>query len=306
MHDLEQTGEPLTPAEVGGVPQSTVTSNTSPITGPDEREHLSDGPGAPLARTLPPTLETLPGELRIHILSYLDLDDLRAAVHASPVLHRYYVLDRRCLLGHALRSKLGSTLVDAYAVREATCFAERHKELQPQRVDGDLDDILGKYFDRRSGVDGVLAQCSVEDLVDMASFYRAVMQPLLLECPDLILQKLDTATEVGVLSETERTRFLRALYRFQVFHLLFGQRERLDSRFGEIEILAEFFGRFQPWEIEEVNCIDQIVRATYDSACEHIVRDTDIKDPRIVYSRGYCDLKSAGECSNPSSPPPLV
>ncbi len=310
--------EPPTPTEPGVVLQ--LASNMLAVTSPTEPEHHSGGPsrdkagpdapalaaqalpGAPPPRALPATLETLPGELRIQILSYLDLNDLKAAVHASPVLHGYYVLDRQRLLEHALRSTLGNTLVDAYAVRDATCFAERHKELQPHRVDGDIDDIRNKYLDRRCGVVGVLEQCHVDDLVDMASFYLAVAQPLLLECPALVLQKLETSPEVRVLTEVERIRFLRALYRFQLFRNLFGQRERLGSRFNQVEILAEFFGLFQPWEIEEVNCIDRLVRAKYNGVFEAISRDVNIEDPEIFYPTGYCELKNAGECSNSSSP----
>jgi hypothetical protein len=60
-------------------------------------EHdLADGPSV---RAVPATLEKLPAELRGQILSYLvDLNDLRAVSHASPVLHQQYRLDRRRLL----------------------------------------------------------------------------------------------------------------------------------------------------------------------------------------------------------------
>ena len=319
MRDFEQMQEP-TPTELGVVLQPAanmlaVTCPTEPEqhvggpsrdkASPDAPIHTAQGlPGAPPIRALPRTLETLPGELRIQILSYLDMNDLRAAVHASPVLHRYYVLDRRRLLRHALRSTLGSTLVDAYAVREATCFAERHKELQQQhRVDRDIESILGKYVDHRADVDGVLEQCNVEALIDMASFYLAVVQPLLLQCSAMILQNLKHPPELGILTKTERIRFLRALYRFQVFQKLFGQRGRLDSRFTQVEMLAEFFGIFQPWEIDEVNCIDRLVRAKYNGAFKGIGRIVYTRDRKITSQKGFSDLKDACKCSSPGSPP---
>ena len=314
--------EPPTPTELGVVLQP--AGNMLAVTGPAEPEHHSGGPsrdkvspdapalaaqalpGAPPTRAFPATLQTLPGELLIQILSQLDLNGLRAAVHASPVLHGYYLLDRQRLLGRALRSTLGSTLVDAYAVREATCFAERHKELQPHRVDKDIESVLGKYSDHRSDVDGVLEQCNVEDLVDMASFYLAVVQPLVLECSAMILTKLGYPPDLGILrilTKTERIRFLRALYRFQVFQNLFGQRERLDSRFTHVEMLAELFEKFQPWEMDEVYCIDRLVRAKYNGVFEDLSRAVNTEDPRIVYLKCFANLRTGCECLSPGSPP---
>lgn len=65
-----------------------------------------------------PTFEGLPPEIRLSIVeSGLSIEDLRAAVRASPALHRQYRLaDRGLMLRFALDVSLGPALVDMWAV----------------------------------------------------------------------------------------------------------------------------------------------------------------------------------------------
>lgn len=66
----------------------------------------------------PATFEGLPPEIRLIIVdSGLCIEDLRAAVRASPALHRQYLLaDRGLMLRSALDTSLGPALVDMWAV----------------------------------------------------------------------------------------------------------------------------------------------------------------------------------------------
>ncbi|KAK3896920.1 hypothetical protein C8A05DRAFT_20213 [Staphylotrichum tortipilum] len=243
-------------------------------------------------RIFPPTLETLPAELRIQILSHLaNLKDLMAAVHASPVLYQQYLLDRQRFLEQALRRELpGTMLADAYAVQATTIFSTTRKYLEIHRMDQAITRVINEYVELRSDPNTVAGHCNLEDLINMASFYLGVVQPLLLEFPHRMLSKLEGGPEPGALSETERTRFLRALYRFQVFQNLFGA-GKLGSRFHHADILAEFFCMFRPWEIEEINCINQLVRTTYDAVLYEIVWDVNKDNPKF------------GERFNPMTPP---
>lgn len=66
-------------------------------------------------------LESLPAELRCHILAHLanDLGGLNALVSASPVFYKQYLRDRNALLRTGLMAARGNLLVDAYAVEKS-------------------------------------------------------------------------------------------------------------------------------------------------------------------------------------------
>lgn len=172
-------------------------------------------------------------------------------------------------------------LADAYAVRTSAVFSTTRKELEVPQVDEGITRLLNEYIALRPDPNGVLEQCSLEDLVDMASFYLGVAQPLLLEVPRRMFSKLEGAPALGALTGTERIRFLRALYRFQVFQNLFGACREPGSRFTEVKILAEFFGTFEPWEVEEVNCVHKLVWDTYDAVLGEIAWDVNKDNPRF-------------------------
>lgn len=66
---------------------------------------------------LQPTFEGLPPEIRLRIFEFgLGIEDLRAAVRASPALHRQYLNgDRKLMLRTALDTSLGPAFVDMWA-----------------------------------------------------------------------------------------------------------------------------------------------------------------------------------------------
>lgn len=69
------------------------------------------------------TLEMLPAELPGLILSHIvDLSDLSALVHASPVFYQQYRSGRERLLCECLKRTLGSVFVNAY-IRQASSRA---------------------------------------------------------------------------------------------------------------------------------------------------------------------------------------
>lgn len=183
----------------------------------DRHLNIADGMLSP--STSSATLDTLPAELRSQILSYIsELEDLKALVHASPVFHQQYLLNREVLLGRLLETTLGNVLVDAYAVQISASLYEPGRKL-PKRI---VRQFIETYVEFCSTPDTILDQCSTEDLASMAWFYSSVARPLSLDCPALFCQNLDAPLEAGSLSKTERIRFLRALYRFQLYCNLLG------------------------------------------------------------------------------------
>lgn len=63
-------------------------------------------------------LESVPAEIRHHLLSILDFEGLKALTFASPIYLQQYLLDREHLLSECRERKLGNTniIMDACAV----------------------------------------------------------------------------------------------------------------------------------------------------------------------------------------------
>jgi hypothetical protein len=227
-------------------------------------------------------LEALPAELRLQILFNLsNVADLKAVVHASPVFHQQYLLDRQRLFGRALETALGDAFVDAYAVQTSTYL---------DRLDGELPratvvQFLSEYRDFRLDSGAVLRKCTIEDLASMAAFYQGVIRPLLEYCPAFLLSKFETTTgtqlRVGELSTTERTRFLRSFYRFQLLCNLFNSKRPISSfeGFSHYDILLEFLVIFNPWEADEVACIARLIKSKYQQALEAVKWDLPRDNP---------------------------
>lgn len=228
------------------------------------------GPGSTRA-----TLESLPAELRLQILfDTADVADLRALAIASPIFRQQYMLDRRRLLQHALEKALGSVCADALAVMMFAHLREDGGELPEYQVQVSLNYC---YEDSGKGCGtAVLQKCGAGDLEAIAGFYLDNIRPLMEYCPQAFLTQRDCSTplEVGALTKTERTRFLRSLYRFQLFCELFGLKEASDddvvNALTGADVLKTFFGTFEPWEAEEVVCIGRLITLKYDQVFDAV------------------------------------
>ncbi|KAH6842393.1 hypothetical protein B0I37DRAFT_345361 [Chaetomium sp. MPI-CAGE-AT-0009] len=237
---------------------------------------------------LPITLETLPPELRHLILGSIDnLEDLKTLVFASPVYHQQYLHSRRWFLRRTLQTTLGNgnVLADAYAAHTSGSLHEKGFEsvIHPDTFRLFMD----QYIAHRSVDPEKLwaeAAATEEDLAEMAAFYLAVARPLLQPCASLFLTHLNSSLAVGRLSRAERTRLLRALYRYQTYCNIFGMRPGGDDKPFDLpneERLVSFFGLFSPWEVEEICCIYILVRNKYEDIFDAIQADVDKDHPRF-------------------------
>ena len=240
-------------------------------------------PQSPMAPSTPPvnvtltgTLERLPTELRRQILFAIsNLEDLRALVLASPVYYQLYLLDRRALLETVLPRTVGSVMEDAYAVHASSKLCGPSGELPDAEA---MDFVEDRSWLEPATLDKILELCSEQDLAAMASFYLTVIQPLVLNCAALFLGNLDVSLEAGSLSDMERTRFLRALYRFQLYCQVLGSGARGSARLSSVLFrrqLAMFFSPLAGWEIEEVWCMYALIAAKYEEVFETIQIDGD-------------------------------
>lgn len=66
-------------------------------------------------------LEDLPAEIRRHLLSILEYERLKCLVHASPIYHHHYLLDRQYILCKCLENTFGSRVMmtDACAIYQS-------------------------------------------------------------------------------------------------------------------------------------------------------------------------------------------
>lgn len=202
-------------------------------------------------------LEQLPPELRLSILTILDLDQVKNLIKSSPTFYQQYRHDRKFILSSVLHTTLGSLAVDAYAVHltsPANLDLAHPKDAIPRFLKG--------YQQLRSSPDFSLLKSGLTeyDMRDLAVFHLSIVQPFTKMYKNWAFNSITkefkeplTAARDPPLSPTEEVRIVRALYRFQLWCNLFGHS---DSRFDEVRILDMFFGLYEPWEVEEIKGVD--------------------------------------------------
>ncbi|KAI0151843.1 hypothetical protein GGR57DRAFT_470529 [Xylariaceae sp. FL1272] len=89
------------------------------------------------------------------------------------------------------------------------------------------------------------------------------------------------------LSRAEELRIFRALYRYQTFQHLFGRSEGTRrGSFQRHENNELFFCIFDPWEVEEIGCMDIFLRDAYEILFKHVKVDLHPRNPRFRQSNG--------------------
>lgn len=136
----------------------------------------------------------------------------------------------------------------------------------------------------------VLYQMSEDDLVGVASFYRSVVRPLVRECAACFLQNIENIDPslVDDLSAMEKTRLLRALYRFQLWCNLFGNGPRASSHTLRPEpqhIWRFFFEPFLAWEVAEISCIYSVIYGVYNRVFKAITEQVFEIQPEAVSTK---------------------
>ena len=257
-------------------------------------------------------LERVPAEIRSQILSMLALEDLGAVVHASPVLHRHYLMDRKYLLYRSLEATLHTATVDACAA-----YLCQAPDFLAKRSKATVTSFLKSYRDRRSSEKySILTEGLTEEgLAGIASFHSSTVMPLVRLYADWALDNLAHAGGYPrggrSLSQAEETRLVRAFYRFQLYCNLFGSGRRywVDEKLRrnfDCMCVAEITEDFQqqmdlePWEVEEMACIYEWVREMFDRAFSsihwHVHRDSSkFAGERDANPEGAFDFDDPGE-----------
>lgn len=122
-----------------------------------------------LSSPSPSPLERLPSEVRRAILHKLELPQLSALVHASPVFHEQYLLDRRFLLCKCLEKLFHSSSITIDA-----CAAYRTGSIDfaRTRTKDKINHFLQSYKDQRSLKDySIFSEGLTEDeVVEVSNF----------------------------------------------------------------------------------------------------------------------------------------
>lgn len=280
------------------------------------------------------TFENLPSELRSQILCSIgDLRTLRLLVRSSPTYHEQYRLDRDNILKHCLESELDGFYIDAFAT-----LRSRVRKLGQKRTNEIVTSFLGSYRQWLSGPRDSLAAASnamsisCADIHWLCSFHLSVAVPLAeffchwaytnltraAASSKNAIQDEPTATQrmdLSLISKSERIRIMRAVYRCETYYHLFGRNK--GNRFGgfrDSEIAEIFFNIFQPWEAEEIGCIDLFIQTEYTHVFNEVKADLHPDSSRFDDQRGgrgpepdgsyELDIFWDGELS-PNAPSPL-
>lgn len=249
------------------------------------------------------TLENLPPELRTQVLCSIgDLRTLKSLVRSSPTYHEQYRLDRDKILRSCLETELDGFYIDAFAT-----FKSRVCKLGKERTNEVITTFLGSYRQWLSGSYDSLAAASNAMSMDgsylrwLSLFHQSTILPLTeyfchwastnllraaaaassgneVKDEPAATQKMD----LSLISNSERIRIMRALYRCETYCHLFGRNK--GHRWGfyrDVEVTELFFTIFQPWEAEEIGCIELFIRTKYTQVFNKVQADLHPKSPRF-------------------------
>lgn len=266
-----------------------LTSALQALSAGDEGGQLPD-PANDLARALDstttsrPSLETLPVELQRLILSNIsNLQTLSAIVHASPQFHRIYSEDRMPILRLILARTLNGILIDAVGA-----YRSGVDSFQKNRTKPALWSFVEELTEKYTAPAAWTTELSFDDIIHILRFHDSVIEPLTERYASWALASLPGPGEAGdgqqLLSDTERHRIQRAMYRLQIFcHLCgsLGEGRSSPDRIGENVDRLRVLLIFQPWEVEEISSIHFFAVHTYNIILRQVAWDlNERKNPR--------------------------
>lgn len=261
-------------------------------------------------------LEALPPEVRRHLLTMMEFNGLRALVHASPLYHEQYLLDRQWLLVQCVDKLLGSVNIEASLVCQSSTagFAQT-------RTRETITPLLETYRHRQDlpSFSFIEESLPLDDIIWILLFHKSIVVPLANRYSAWALKNLAKKTMInetnssrlcasGFLSQSEETRIIRALYRLQLWCNLFGigPHEEINepfyfySEYSSIDLLTIHASHFEPWEIEEMHCVYLFSETIYRQIFDQIRWDVDERNPKFDTIRkdddpeGSFDLDSNG------------
>ncbi|TVY75295.1 hypothetical protein Focb16_v004944 [Fusarium oxysporum f. sp. cubense] len=120
-----------------------------------------------------------------------------------------------------------------------------------------------------------------DQVIPAVTFHSKIVKPLAYRFVTWVQRHHDKLISPAQLSTTETGRILRAFYRYQLFCNLFGV--DVQSRHGigtDEERLEEYLDKFQPWEIEEILCINAFIEDKYSQVLDQVTWNFHPNNPK--------------------------
>lgn len=262
------------------------------VPGTEPAKDLAPAPGSEGASsTAPqPSLEKLPVEIqRLILCNAPTVKMLSALVHASPQLHGVYADDRLPILRQVLAHSLEGMLIEAYGAHLSgmESFQRRRDE---STLWVSIEELEAKY----AAPFVQTYKPSLKHIIQLSDFHTSVIEPLTEAYASWALASLPLSEETarnppGRLSNTERRRIQRAMYRLQLFCNVCGSAgEIIDGNLGRLRVLS----MFSAWEVEEILSIHEFAKDKYSEAFQKVAWDlNEEKNPK--YS--HIDMTSVNE-----------
>lgn len=236
-----------------------------------------------------PSLEQLPVELQQLIMSQAPtLSSLSALVHASPQLHRVYVEDREAVLRPFAAQFLHGMLVDAVGA-----YHSGTDRFQAAREEHSLwafvEDLEAKHT---ATANELTVELCADDIIKILHFHISVVESLTERYASWAMATLPSSSTNGQtgrqpLSNTERCRIQRAMYRLQIFCNICGSlgegrssSQRIQENIDRLRVLSIF----PAWEIEEILCLHRFAKDVYSNVFRRVAWDlNEDKNPRYKH-----------------------
>lgn len=248
------------------------------------------------------SIEILPVELKVAILRCSpDLSTLRSLVQSSPTYHEAYLGRRSYILAHVLQNDLEpGALFDACAVYEASLITTAITQSKKA-----VEDWLISYKEKRSKIPD-LSSLPEEQIVAMTCYHFSIISPIAPQYCSTVLGHSPLTGEIIPLvepSHTEMARVQRALYRFDLFGILFPRyhSESISDvpdlpSFSYMDISKKFFGIYHEWEVEEIASISEYLTCCYTELIRYYFAALIQRSHERLGASDYLEEPHEGKC----------
>ena len=250
-------------------------------------------------------IESLPVEIQRHIMLCLpNLGSLSAIIRASPVFYSLFQHEPKNFIANCLINRLGDTFLDAYTARAAMQddFQKQRRDAMKMRQEPSIVwPFLESYRKKVEQLpcNAWIHSISLPEAVEIATFHTSIVEPLVEQYASWALANLSPSDQPTSLSSTERMRIQRAMYRFQLVCDVFGNKLKDDNlstnRPRNLGCLR-FLSSYEPWEIEEILCINAFVQEEYHQRLSDVSDDLTSESWRTLRHSPLGESEHATDC----------
>lgn len=251
-------------------------------------------------------IESMPVEIQRHIMFCLpSLRSLGALIRSSPILYSVFRSEPKKFISNCLFVVLGDTFVDARTAQAAMQdgFQRQRRDAMNLRREPSMIWPFLESYRREADLlphKTLVNSMSLQEVNQVATFQVSMIEPMVEEYSTWALANVGSSVECLPLSSSERMRIQRGMYRFQILCDVFGNRLKdlniSRNRPRHLRCLR-FLSSYEPWEIEEILCINTFFESQYEKKLSEVSVDlhpssqrfqgqSDIGDPANAFDLG--------------------